>query len=179
MDNIDYTSSNLELDNKILYDEAKIISLWIQQENKEQWYHMINKDPDTIMVECTKNGCCVVRESWKIVWFMNLTLIMNDWIILLEAWSLIVDKIYRWKWIWHLLEEKLFKKNSYKNIFVVTNVDKVKVINESLWNVALRREEIHEEILNIIELNWKLLYNDVVYFNKKLLDLHNNLEKTW
>jgi len=145
-----------------MIDAIKIAN-FIKDENKIK-SHIIEKSPEEILISAMENWCLKLSINDEIVWFMWLYKYGNFY----EAWSLCIWEKYRNKWLWTMLQKKLFENYSDLAVFLVTNVWKVKSISKTVKLKEIEIKDIPKELLETIESWWKILSDDSIYFNKKL-----------
>lgn len=143
--------------------DAIKIANFIKDENKIK-SHMIEKSPEEILKSAMENWCLKLSINDEIVWFMWLYKYGKFY----EAWSLCIWEKYRNKWLWTMLQKKLFEHYSDLAVFLVTNVWEVKSMTKTSNLKEIKISQIPENILKSIESWWKILSDDSVYFNKKL-----------
>lgn len=125
---------------------------------------MIEKSPDEIY-ELFKDWSCVKLSFQEdVIWFMWL----YNYGSIHEAGSLCIWKQFRNLGLWSILQKILLEKFSHVPIFLVTNVDKVRSISEATGLIETERDGVSSKVLEIIEQWWKLLRDDILYYNKTL-----------
>lgn len=158
--------SDYEINFHIDMEEAKIVENRIKEENMENWKHMLEKTYNEIFEEANKFGCCSIKFEWELIWFIKVMPTHLDWTELFEWWSIYVDKKYRKKWIWKILAKEIMKKYKTLPLYAVTCTKAVMNINKDLWQYEYFKEDLSENVLNIIESEWKLLDSDIIYWNE-------------
>ena len=157
---------NYEIKFEINNEESKIVEIWIKEENLEHWKHMLEKDYKEILEEANKFGCCLIKVDWKLIWFVKIMPAQINWKTLFEWGSLFVDKEYRKKWLWKILVKEIIQKYSNLPLYSVTNIPAVMNISWDLWQYKYLKSDLSNDILEIIESEWKLLENDVIHWNE-------------
>jgi GNAT superfamily N-acetyltransferase len=126
---------------------------------------MIEKDALELYKEIYMYWWCAIKIEDKLVGFICIMAVKQKGIVLFEPGSLFVKKEYRNKWLWQKLKAALLQKYPTLPMYSVTNVEAVKKINKHLWQHEYTKETIQKELLEIIEIPWKLLVDDVIYCN--------------
>jgi len=157
--------SSCEIKFALDIEEAKKIDHWIKIENMKNWKHMIEKDYQEIFEEANKFGCCVIKFSWELIWFIKIMAVSWNWFQLFEKWWLFVHPNYRKKWFGKVLVKEIANKYACLPVYSVTNVQAVMKINEELWHHMYKKSNLSKHLLEIIESEWELLDNDLVYGN--------------
>ena len=165
--------TQLELQWKVSSKDAKLINKLILVENELNWDHMIENSPEVIMEHINNYGWLILKTLGDFIWTIKLEKLEKDWITLFEKWGLIIRNEYREQGYAKLLQQNLHHFHDDNPIYSVTNVDAVKHMNSSIWNIEFSKSEIRNDILRIIEIPGKLLDDDVVFFNKKALELYD------
>ena len=129
---------------------------------------MLEYTAEELFHEITSGSCCGIKDYDMLIWFIKLTPIQKDWLIVFERGSLFIHKEYRNKGLWKHLVETMLNDNKTLPIYSVTNVEAVKKINKSLGQHEYTAADIPKQILDIIETAGKLLENDVIYSNELL-----------
>jgi GNAT superfamily N-acetyltransferase len=134
---------------------------------------MLENSAEVIEEHVKKYWWLILKTLWDFVWMIKLEKVELWKNILYEKWWLIIRPEYRNMWYATLLQILLTELYNDKPIYSVTNVDTVKNMNLKLWNVLFFKNKIKTDILSLIEKPWKLLEEDVVFFNKTALDLYD------
>lgn len=153
---------------KISKEEALIISEWISVESD----HMVEKTPHRIYEDALIYGCITTFFENKIIGFIGLTGINYEYEIY-EVGGLVVNNKYHGLGIGKSLKKKLMEKYKNKMFFSVTNVASVQKINKKLNLNEVAASNIPKKLLIVIENEQKLLEDDKIFVNQKLLSFIN------
>jgi len=172
-DNIDLLIKNKKtLEENIFFgydvslSDCEIISEWIKDENKKNGNHMIEKNKLELYEQVKEYWWCTLKIWDKLVWFICIMWVDKNWLTLFEPWSLFIKKEHRNKWLWQKMKDIILKKYPNIPMYSVTNVDAVKKINKNLLQHEYKKQNLKKELLEIIEIPWKLLDDDFVYWNE-------------
>lgn len=164
-------NDNLIASNFYITDEiCNKISNLIKEENDNNWDHMIEKSKDFFLQNDNFTYYTNEENESDFIWYMWLTKVKDIY----EAGSLIIDPRYQWKWYWKNIMNDLYLKYWEKPIFLVTNVNLVKNISSKFWLININKSDLPNELLEIIESEWKILDDDFVYLNTSLIDKYEN-----
>lgn len=155
-----------EIKFKINNEEAKTVEGRIREENIENGKHMLEKNHEEILEEANKFGCCLIKSNWSLIWFIKIMPLNIDWKIVFERWSLFVEKKYRKQWFWEVLVREILNKYKDMPLYSITNIQAVMKINDGFWQYKYLKSDLSNDILQVIESEWKLLDNDVIYWNE-------------
>lgn len=89
-----------------------------------------------------------------------------------EVWSSIVAQAFRRKHVGLKMMQELIDNSQKDPVYGITNVAHVEHMFDELWLMKISKENIHQEVLQKIEELWELLEDDVIYANKKFLELY-------
>lgn len=165
---------DIYITNSVSVEDADKVSSMIKEENTHK-FHMLEKTPDKILTDANNFWAVVGKSKDKLIWFMWL-MEVGDWKIqIFERWSLIVDPDFRWMGLGNFLRNTLLNINIDKPIYTITNVPKVIQDNLKIGEIMIPQVKIPQKIREIIELEWSLLDDDVMFVNQVLQDLIKKL----
>ncbi len=159
----------------ITLEQASQINMMIRNENRANWEHMLERSDEKVMTRANQAWCRVLLSWDEVIWFVYNTPIQFktiDWVrnSIFEIWWWIRKAWYWWKWIWSRLFKELLLWSQDIPIIAVSNQNHVinLFISNGLQEINVRDDSFPKNI----PIDWsKILEDDHVYWNKKMIDL--------
>lgn len=160
-----YFDNHIKYKNDIDMEDALKVSKWIKKESS----HMIVKTPTKVYQEAKENGCISAYFKDEIIGYISLSK-LNYSHEVYEIGSLIIDENYKNLGVGKSLKSKLMCKHKNKLFYSISNVTYVEKINISLKLIKIDACNLPLKLLNIIEEEQVLLYNDSIFVNQNLFN---------
>lgn len=148
-------------------EECTIISNGISEENKKS-PHMMPVTAESLYEFSKIQAAYVLYVENTLAGFIKI-MPLGDGVY--EWWSLFVLESHRGIWLSNQLIQHILTKHHDKALLCVTNVPQVQKVCATLEQAEIKRGDMHQWILEIIEAWQALLKNDHVFWNQRFMDV--------